>query len=159
MSSLGNVKPSQIPSGGSVGSDLYNIEQAIDKTFQDESSVLSKSSNALRILGSMAGVSALMLFNGVDDIRQLGYSAGLMGLSSVAGLQIANVLSYKGYVNSNQEEHVVLPASMALYYVLANRSLNLSNINNMVALQAVAGGASSFAVESYFNTGKPKAKN
>jgi hypothetical protein len=156
MSTLGTIDNSDLSNNYDIATDLYNLEQAGDKTVTDELNSLSQPSNLFRILGAMAGVSAVQIYNGEKNIKNLAFSAGLMGVSSIVGLQLAKALHYKGYLIQHQEEHIILPSSLGIYYLMANRSLNLSRINNNVALEALAGGIGSFSADYYFNNQKPQ---
>jgi len=157
MSTLGTIPDSATTSDSyDLSSDLINWEQDTDKVVSDELNTLSKPSNLYRILGSIAGVSALQVYNGERNIQNLAFTSGLMGVSSIVAIQLSKLLSYKGYVDENREEHIILPASMGLYYLMANRSLNLTQLNNAIGLQAIAGGIGSVSTEYLLNTQKPK---
>lgn len=148
--SLGTFNPQSMPS---ISDDAYNVEQDSDKLLSDEINFMKQPSNLFRVLGSMAGVMAVSAYNGQTDIRQLGIVGGLMGLSSVASIQLSQVLTYKGYASENKEEHIIIPMSMAMFYLISNRSISR---NDSVALQALAGGAGSLAMDSFWNTQKPQ---
>lgn len=157
MSVLGTNDPSS--SQYDFIGDLANIESDVEKTYDDEVGFLKSGSNVFRILGATAGVVAASVYNGNQDIKTLAYQGGIMALSSIVSIHLGQMLQYKQYVEANQQEHVIVPASMGLYYLISNRSLNLSEVNNSLMFQTLMGGAGSLGAEYFFNNQKPKSSS
>lgn len=137
---------------GEITTDTGNIAN-------DEVSFLKQQSNIYRIIASMLGVSAISLYAGSRDVYKIGTKAGIMGLSTIVSIHLAQALESKDYVDINKSEHVILPMSAVIYYLAMSRSLRIPALQNRFLMEAVTGAGAGFVAENYLNTTKkPKSK-
>jgi hypothetical protein len=137
-------------------SDFSKLLGDVENIYGDEVKYVGSDSNLYRILGSMAGVSLVSMYNGNNNVKSLAIRSGIFGLATLISIHLSNALQYKNYVAENREEQIILPASGILYYLSMSRNLQFPNRMNNTVMEVIGGLAGSFSSEYFFNNQKPK---
>ena len=160
--SLGKHKPNQNQDDSDDSSVYLNlglIDIDISKEAQQSYSWVQKPQNYYRVLAGCGAIFGISFYNGENNISSLVMKWAIFVLSDIVSMMFCDSLVARNYVAENQEEHIRLPTTAFLYYLVTNRSLDIYNINNSAGEEAILSAISSYAVGYALLTESPQTKS